>query len=147
MSTTAVYDFEVNTTLQQSELLSIEQYAKLDENDIALNKWKASLGLTPSTAHDPTRPPVRAPFTRPHSPSLQVQILSLSLHSPDRQQGPILIDLTHLTPENRIKIKSTQLVIKEFSDYSVQISFLVNTQLVSGLRYLQVTSPLLLSPH
>jgi len=43
------------------QLKSTEEYAKLDAEDEALNRWKASLGIVPGVASvDPSRPKASA---------------------------------------------------------------------------------------
>ncbi|GAA5984093.1 hypothetical protein JCM10908_006048 [Rhodotorula pacifica] len=99
---------------------TLDELQQLDAEDESLARWKASLGLGAKVA---------APNAGPN-----VEVLSLSLHSPTRPQ-PIVLDLAQ--PEKLKALKKDPVVIKEGVEYSVELSFKVNN-LVSGLKYLQV---------
>jgi len=53
-----------------------------------------------------------------------------------RAAGPIVFDLTR--PEKLAGLKKTPVVIKEGAEYAVELKFRVNSDVVSGLKYLQV---------
>ncbi|BGP32527.1 rho GDP dissociation inhibitor [Rhodotorula toruloides] len=100
---------------------TLEEYAALDAEDESLARWKASLGIGAGGAS-------AAPSAGPN-----VQVLSLSLHSPSRPT-PIELDLTQA---DKLKsLKKEPVTIKEGAEYSVEIKFRVNN-LVSGLKYIQ----------
>ncbi|GAA5820649.1 hypothetical protein JCM11251_003094 [Rhodosporidiobolus azoricus] len=100
---------------------TLDEYSKLDAEDESLNKWKASLGLGAGGAVGKSDGPSVSPLT-------------LCLHSASRP-SPIELDLS--SPQALAGLKANPVVIKEGSEYNVEIKFLVNN-LVSGLKYIQV---------
>jgi hypothetical protein len=72
----------------------------------------------------------------PSSQHIQVVPLTLNRESPSLP-SPIVLDLTQ-SPAELARYKKEPLSIKEGVDYQVGISFRVENQIVSGLRYLQV---------
>jgi len=103
--------------------LSPEEYAKLDAQDESLNRWKASLGITPG-----------APAATADGPKLTV--LTLELESPSLPAGrKIVFDLTD--PANVARLPKNPVTIKEGVEYHVRITFKVNHSIITGLRYIQ----------
>ncbi|RSH77620.1 uncharacterized protein EHS24_003180 [Apiotrichum porosum] len=100
---------------------TVAELAALDQEDESLQRWKASLGL--NTAGGNGLPKKVVPKT-------------LFLTSPTRQ-GDVIIDLTNAAAESA-RLKKDPVLIKEGVDYSVGISFVVENEIVSGLRFLQV---------
>ncbi|CAD6586315.1 MAG: hypothetical protein TREMPRED_004387 [Tremellales sp. Tagirdzhanova-0007] len=97
---------------------TVAELAALDQEDESLQRWKQSLGLD----------------TNAGSASKKVVPKTLFLSSPTLDQ-PITIDLTQTAAE---LAKLKPMIIKEGIEYSVGITFAVEGQIVSGLKYLQV---------
>lgn len=95
-----------------------------DQNDESLNRWKASLGIS-------------------SSPAIQVDpkdqrrcvIKSLALEVEGRPD--ITIDLT--APGSVEALKSKPFTIKEGAKFRMKANFVVQHDVLSGLKYLQVT--------
>ncbi|THH05645.1 hypothetical protein EW146_g9850 [Bondarzewia mesenterica] len=119
-------DFEVNNTpgYKPSAAKTVDEYTKLDAEDESLARWKASLGLgTGATFGDTSKP--------------KVEVLTLELVSPSLPQDKkITVDLKNRA--QLAQLKSAPIQVKEGEEYSVQINFLVNHSIVTGLRYIQV---------
>lgn len=94
----------------------------LDQNDESLNRWKASLGLGTGTpigdASDPRK----------------CIIKSLALESEGRED--ITIDLS--APEAVDTLKDKPFTIKEGSTFRIKATFVVQHEVLSGLKYVQV---------
>jgi len=104
------------------EKKTVDEYAQLDPEDEALNRWKASLGIKPGQ-----------PSASASGP--KVQILSLELRSPTLPAA-IIFDLRD---EGRVAaLKNKPVTIKEGVEYSVGATFQVAHSIVTGLRYIQV---------
>ncbi|XP_075702941.1 rho GDP-dissociation inhibitor 1 [Rhinoderma darwinii] len=99
---------------------TIEEIQALDQDDESLRKYKeALLGPVPSTV-DPTAP--------------NVVVTKLTLVCADAP-GPLQLDLTGELE----KFKKESFSLKEGVEYRIKISFLVNKEIVSGLKYQQQT--------
>ncbi|XP_042527314.1 rho GDP-dissociation inhibitor 2 isoform X2 [Dipodomys spectabilis] len=99
---------------------SLRELQELDKDDESLAKYKRTLlGDAPVLA-DPTVP--------------NVTVTRLSLVC-DSAPGPITMDLTGDLQE----LKKQVFVMKEGIEYRVKISFRVNKDIVSGLKYVQHT--------
>ncbi|KAL8987932.1 MAG: hypothetical protein Q9177_002918, partial [Variospora cf. flavescens] len=105
------------------EKKTVEEYAKLDQNDESLNRWKASLGITNSPAL-----PVDPKDTR------RCVIQSLALEVAGRPD--ITIDLS--VPGALQSLKSKPFSIKEGSKFRMKATFKVQHDVLSGLKYIQV---------
>ncbi|KAK4047957.1 rho GDP dissociation inhibitor [Microbotryomycetes sp. JL221] len=101
---------------------TLQEYAELDKEDESLARWKASLGLGSGGAGASDGP--------------KVQMLSLSLVSDSRKQGPIVLDLTDA--QKLKELKKDAIVIKEGAEYAVELKFQVQGDVVTGLKYIQV---------
>ncbi|BEI91007.1 uncharacterized protein CcaverHIS019_0310770 [Cutaneotrichosporon cavernicola] len=99
---------------------TVAELAALDQEDESLQRWKASLGLTGRTGGGQKR----------------IVPKTIFLTSPTRSQD-IIIDLTQ-SPDALAKLKKEPVTIKEGVEYSVGITFVVENEIVSGLRFLQV---------
>jgi len=104
------------------EKKTIDEYQKLDQNDEALNRWKASLGLGTGTA-----------VGDPNDPRTCV-IKSLALEVEGRPD--ITIDLS--APGALETLKNKPFTIKEGCRYQMKAVFVVQHQVLSGLKYIQV---------
>ncbi|KAF8421645.1 rho guanidine dissociation inhibitor [Tirmania nivea] len=105
------------------EKKTVDEYAKLDAEDEALNRWKASLGIgagSGTTIGDPND-------KRP------VVILQLALEVDGRPD--VVIDLEQ--PGAVEALTSKPFTIKEGAQYSMRVKFRVQHEVISGLRYLQ----------
>jgi len=103
------------------EKKTVDEYTKLDADDEALNRWKASLGLASgSSMGDPSDP-------------RKVVILELALEVCDRPD--VVIDLSQ--PTALAQLTSKPFTIKEGAEYSMRVKFRVQHEVISGLRYLQ----------
>ncbi|KAM4034190.1 rho GDP-dissociation inhibitor 1 [Anomaloglossus baeobatrachus] len=99
---------------------TIEEIQALDQDDESLRKYKeALLGPVPSTV-DPCAP--------------NVVVTKLTLVCADAP-GPLQLDLTG----DLEKFKKESFTLKEGVEYKIKISFKVNKEIVSGLKYQQQT--------
>ncbi|XP_068120461.1 rho GDP-dissociation inhibitor 1 [Hyperolius riggenbachi] len=99
---------------------TIEEIQALDQDDESLRKYKeALLGSVPA-AVDPCAP--------------NVVVTKLTLVCAEAP-GPLQLDLTG----DLQKFKKESFYLKEGVEYRIKISFKVNKEIVSGLRYLQYT--------
>lgn len=99
---------------------TVAELAELDKEDESLQRWKASLGLAGGASGG----------------SKRVVSKTLFLRS-DTLPQPIVIDLTQPAGD-LAKLKSKPITIKEGIEYSVGLTFSVENEIVSGLRYIQV---------
>jgi Rho GDP-dissociation inhibitor len=95
----------------------------IDQEDESLNRWKASLGISSSPAL-----PVTSGDTR------RCIIKSLALEVEGRSD--ITIDLS--APGAVDKLKEKPFTIKEGAKFRMKASFVVQHDVLSGLKYLQV---------
>jgi Rho GDP-dissociation inhibitor len=104
------------------EKKTVDEYAKLDGEDEALNRWKASLGIGigGATIGDP-------------NDKRCVVILQLCLVAPGRPD--VVIDLQQ--PGALEALTSKPFTIKEGAEYSMRVKFRVQHEVISGLKYLQ----------
>ncbi|KAL5488267.1 RDI1 [Sanghuangporus weigelae] len=103
---------------------SPEEYAKMDEEDESLARWKASLGIAPGAAIGPAEGP-------------KVTVLGLELVSPTLPAGKSLVlDLSD--PQALAEVKKHPFTIKEGIEYNVRIRFKVFLLHPRGVKYLQV---------
>lgn len=99
---------------------TIEELQAMDQDDESLRKYKeALLGPVPSKV-DPTAP--------------NVVVTKLTLVCADAP-GPLQLDLTG----DLEKFKKESFTLKEGVEYKIKISFKVNKEIVSGLKYQQQT--------
>ncbi|EXJ78751.1 hypothetical protein A1O1_09153 [Capronia coronata CBS 617.96] len=103
------------------EKKTLDEYQKLDQEDEALNRWKASLGLATGKS-----------ISNPNDPRLCI-IKSLALEVEGRPD--ITIDLAQ--PGALETLKSKPFTIKEGSRYQMKAVFVVQHQVLSGLKYVQ----------
>nr|XP_019044759.1 rho GDP-dissociation inhibitor [Kwoniella bestiolae CBS 10118]OCF23689.1 rho GDP-dissociation inhibitor [Kwoniella bestiolae CBS 10118] len=100
---------------------TVAELAALDQHDESLQRWKASLGLGANAGAGGSK---------------KVVLKTLFLSSPTLPKA-ISIDLTQPAAD-LAKLKKEPLTIKEGVEYSVGITFVVENEIVSGLRFLQV---------
>ncbi|SPC64501.1 probable rho GDP dissociation inhibitor [Ustilago sp. UG-2017b] len=106
------------------EKKSLAEYSQLDAEDESLARWKASLGIGASTgAVDPNAP--------------KLSLHNLSLVSPTAPGGVVSINLQQ-SKEQLAQIKQNPINVKEGVEYSVKIRFSVGSDILSGLKYVQV---------
>ncbi|KAG8747899.1 hypothetical protein FRC10_010518 [Ceratobasidium sp. 414] len=99
---------------------TVDEYATLDAHDESLNRWKASIGIGADAA----------------GPA-KVVVESLYLTSPSLPPGKtVALNLTN--PASIEACKHNPITIKEGTEYSVCLKFLIQGTVVSGLRYLHV---------
>ncbi|PGH28829.1 rho GDP-dissociation inhibitor [[Emmonsia] crescens] len=104
------------------EKKTLEEYQQLDANDESLNRWKASLGLGTGTS-----------ISDPNDPRKCI-IKSLSLEVEGRED--ITIDLSG---EGSVdKLKDKPFTIKEGCRFRIKATFIVQHEVLSGLKYIQV---------
>ena len=96
----------------------------VDQNDESLNRWKASLGISSS-------PPI------PVDPKDQRRCVIKSLALEVEGRPDITIDLTG--PGAVESLKSKPFTIKEGAKFRMKANFVVQHDVLSGLKYLQVT--------
>ncbi|KAL9136012.1 MAG: hypothetical protein Q9175_002776 [Cornicularia normoerica] len=122
-------DLQASTTegFKVGEKKTVEEYAKLDQNDESLNRWKASLGISSS-------PPIHV------DPKDQRRCVIKSLALEVEGRPDITIDLTG---PNWVKdLKDNPFSIKEGAKFLMKARFVVQHDVLSGLKYLQVTKKL-----
>ena len=95
-----------------------------DQNDESLNRWKASLGISSS-------PPIHV------DPKDQRRCVIKSLALEVEGRSDITIDLT--APGSVEALKSKPFTIKEGAKFRMKANFVVQHDVLSGLKYLQVT--------
>ncbi|KAK1927243.1 immunoglobulin E-set [Papiliotrema laurentii] len=100
---------------------TVAELAALDKEDESLQRWKQSLGIGASAGSGGAK---------------KVVLRTLFLSSPTLAK-PIVIDLTQ-PPVELAKLKKEPITIKEGVEYSVGITFVVENEIISGLKYLQV---------
>ncbi|KAH9973076.1 rho GDP-dissociation inhibitor [Lactifluus volemus] len=106
---------------------SVDEYRQLDAGDESLARWKASLGLDAATT------------TTVDTSQPKFTVLSLELTSPTLPEGrAIKLDLT--TQSQRESYKDNPIQVKEGAPYKAIISYKVNHSIVTGVRYVQVTT-------
>ncbi|KZZ87580.1 RHO protein GDP dissociation inhibitor [Ascosphaera apis ARSEF 7405] len=117
-------DLAASTTegYKVGEKKTIEEYTQLDANDESLNRWKASLGLGSGT-----------PISDPSDPRKCI-IKSLSLEVEGRPD--ITVDLS--APGSVNSLKDKPFTIKEGSMFRIKATFVVQHEVLSGLKYVQV---------
>lgn len=104
---------------------TVEEYQKLDADDEALRKWKESLGLGGDVL------PLEYPGDTRRVVIKQIQLIV------DTEPQPITFDLTN---EKTLKeLASKRYKIKEKSVYHLKITFKVQHEIITGLRYVQYT--------
>lgn len=99
--------------------ISIQELQELDQDDESLRKYKETLLGTKTTI-----------LADPSLPNVQVMRLTLVC---DTASKPLSIDLT----KNLETYKKDPFVLKEGVEYRIKISFKVNRDIVSGLKYVQ----------
>lgn len=119
-------DLQASTTegFKVGEKKTVEEYAKLDQNDESLNRWKASLGISSS-------PPIAV------DPKDQRRCVIRSLALEVEGRPDITIDLT--APGSVEALKSKPFIIKEGAHFRMKATFVVQHDVLSGLKYLQKT--------
>ncbi|XP_028674248.1 rho GDP-dissociation inhibitor 1 [Erpetoichthys calabaricus] len=99
---------------------SLKEIQDLDKEDESLCKYKeALLGSHPVTVD-------------PSAPNVQVTKLTLVCEA---APGPLVLDLTG----DLESMKKQSFALKEAVEYRIKISFKVNKEIVSGLKYIQQT--------
>lgn len=102
---------------------TLDEYKKLDAEDESLAKWKESLGLSSDVL------PLEFPGDKRKVVVQKIQLLV------DTEAQPIAFDLTN---EQTIKeLASKRYKVKEKSSYKLKITFKVQHEIITGLRYVQ----------
>ncbi|CAE7201838.1 unnamed protein product [Rhizoctonia solani] len=100
---------------------TVDEYANLDANDESLARWKESLGIN----------------TAGSGGEAKFIVKQLFLTSPTLPPGKIIsLDLTD--PVALENVKKHPIVIKEDIEYSVGVKFIIENDVISGLRYIHV---------
>ncbi|EUC65406.1 Rho-GDP dissociation inhibitor [Rhizoctonia solani AG-3 Rhs1AP] len=103
---------------------TVDEYANLDAEDESLARWKASLGIAGGDGDTGSK---EAKFI----------VKQLFLTSPTLPEGKtITLDLTDAQALERVK--KEPIVIKEDVEYSVGMKFIIENDVISGLRYVHV---------
>ncbi|KAF1992703.1 E set domain-containing protein [Amniculicola lignicola CBS 123094] len=100
---------------------TIEEYNQLDQNDESLRKWKESLGISANSISDPNDP-------------RKCIIYSLGLEVEGRPD--IVIDLKE--PGALATLKEHPFTIKEGATFRMKVTFKVQHNVLSGLKYVQL---------
>ncbi|KAB5593387.1 Rho GDP-dissociation inhibitor [Ceratobasidium theobromae] len=98
---------------------TVAEYANLDAEDESLARWKASLGIAGGDQGGGSSQPAK------------FIVHSLFLTSPTRE-GDIVLN------PNDPSTKNETITIKEGVEYSVGMTFTIENDVISGLRYLHV---------
>ena len=101
---------------------TVDEYAKLDQEDESLQKWKKSLGLLGGE-----------PLPIAPGDDRKVVILEMSLLVDGEE--PVVVDLTNEKTLNELPKNAFK--IKEKSVYKLSIQFKVQHEIVTGIKYLQ----------
>lgn len=101
---------------------TVDEYAKLDQEDESLQKWKKSLGLL---GGEPL----------PITPGDDRKVVILEMVLLVDGQDPIAVDLTNEATLN--SLPKNPFKIKEKSIYKLRIKFKVQHEIVTGIKYLQ----------
>ncbi|XP_023135739.1 rho GDP-dissociation inhibitor 1-like [Amphiprion ocellaris] len=99
---------------------SVKEIHELDKDDESLRKYKEALLGSGVNAADPSAP--------------NVQLTRMSLVC-EAAPNPLILDLMGDLEE----FKKQAFVLKEGVEYKIKISFKVNSEIVSGLKYVQQT--------
>ncbi|XP_061079664.1 rho GDP-dissociation inhibitor 1 [Conger conger] len=99
---------------------SLKEIQELDQHDESLKKYKEALLGSTAINEDPNIP--------------NVQVTRLTLLC-DAAPGPLTLDLQG----DLEKFKKESFVLQEGVEYRIKISFKVNKEIVSGLKYVQQT--------
>ncbi|CAL8333446.1 unnamed protein product [Lota lota] len=99
---------------------TLQEIQELDKDDESLRKYKEALLGAGAAAVDPKAP--------------NVVVTRLTLVC-DASPEPLTLDLTG----NLEAFKKQSFVLKEGVEYKIKISFKVNKEIVSGLKYVQLT--------
>ncbi|KAJ3019472.1 hypothetical protein HKX48_002061 [Thoreauomyces humboldtii] len=102
------------------EKKTVAELAELDAQDESLKKWKESLGLKAAAG--------------PSDDPRKVVVLSLGMESPGVPD--VIVDLS--SADAIAKLKDQQMTIKEGVEYRLKVTFKVQHDVVSGLKYLHV---------
>jgi len=123
-------DLEATQTegYKPGEKKTLDEYSKLDAEDEALNKWKASLGITGAASGGSIGEP---------GDMRKVVILGLYLRVQGRDD--VVMDLSSIKPLTTLQEIPGTYVMKEGCEYQLAVRFRVQHELVSGLKYLQAT--------
>ncbi|KAI8816760.1 immunoglobulin E-set [Fimicolochytrium jonesii] len=108
------------TGYKAPEKKTVEELANLDAQDESLKKWKESLGLKAAVG--------------PSDDPRKVVVLALGMESPGRPD--VTVDLS--TPAAIAQLKDQKMTIKEGVEYRLKVTFKVQHDVVSGLKYLHV---------
>jgi len=104
------------------EKKTIDEYAQLDSADASLNRWKASLGIGKGV-----------PLAVPPGDGRTVVICQLILMVPGRPDFAVEVE----DPEKLKDLSKHPIVIKEGSTYCLKVTFRVQHEIISGLKYVQ----------
>ncbi|KAH6561612.1 hypothetical protein BASA50_002336 [Batrachochytrium salamandrivorans] len=110
----------LTTGYKVGEKKTLEELAQLDAQDESLKKWKESLGVGAAAALPAGADPRR------------VIVLALTLEVAGRPD--VSIDLS--TPDAIKALETNVLTIKEGVEYRLKVTFKIQHDVVSGLKYL-----------
>jgi len=106
-----------------SKKVTVDELLKMDSSDESLKKYKASLGLGGE----------KDPETCPSNDPRRVVIKQLKVECQGRPGGDIIYNFE--TKESVDKLKETPFTLKEGCQYKITVTFKVQHELVSGLKY------------
>jgi len=110
------------------EKKSIDEYAKLDAEDESLARWKASLGIGAGAGAGPSS--IGAPGDTRTAVILQLCLLV---------EGRAAVEIDLDSPEALETLRKKPFTIKEGIKYRMKVRFRIQHEVISGLRYLQLT--------
>jgi Rho GDP-dissociation inhibitor len=116
-------DDEKKTGYKVSEKVSMDKLLNQDNEDESLRKYKASLGLSSN-------------IYAPKDDNRRVAIMELRVICQDRPGGDIVYDLRDKAAKD--KMKSNPFILKEACHYKIKVTFRVQHEIVSGLKYVNM---------
>lgn len=120
-----VDDEDDKTGYKVAEKVSMDKLLKQDAEDESLRKYKESLGLSAN---------IYAPKDDPR----RCVIFELRIICEGRPGGDIVYDLR---PKDAVKnLKNQPFTLKEGCNYKIKITFRIQHEIVSGLKYVNVVS-------
>jgi len=122
-----IHDEDEKSDYKVAKKVGINDLLSMDKEDEALQKYKASLLGTAA----------KEVFS-PSNDARRVVIVELRVQCEGRPGGDIIYKLE--TKESIVKLKDTPFTLKEGCNYKITVTFRVQHELVSGLKYVNVVT-------
>jgi len=121
-------DEETGPEYKVSKKVSVDQLLSMDEDDESLKKYKASLGLGAE----------KSPDVCPPNDPRRVVIMQFAIECEGRPGG--IIEYRFDNKEQLAKLKDQPFTLKEGCNYKISVTFKVQHELVTGLKYCNVVN-------